>query len=131
MAEWKIIVGSEPRTVKPVGKDTKERDTVYHQIITCDEYGFLIGDYEIVEQDKIAYTSKGELPKSTIEINGIFYESKGDKKFMSDFNGIVDAFIRSWKIPSPNYDITDVKLAIKYFKELIELKNDLLGLKSL
>lgn len=131
MGAWKIIVGKENKTVKPVGKDTKERDTVYYQIVTCDEYGFLVGDYEIVEFDKIEFTSKNELPKSTLEIDGVYYECKSDKKYMSDFNGIINSYITSWKLSTPEYDITDVKLASKHFKELIELKNELLGLKPL
>lgn len=129
MAEWKIILGSEERTVKAVGKDTTERDTTYYQIVTCDEYGFLIGNYEIIEKDKVLFTSKGELPKSTVEINGVYYDSRGEKKFMTDFNGIINVYVRDWKLCKPDYDITDVKLAIKLFGELIELKNELLGLK--
>ena len=128
MAEWKIIIGSEPRTVKPVGKDTQERDTVYHQIITCDQYGFLIGDYEIITEDKVKFTLANKLPANVVEIEGVYYQERTDKKFMEHFNGIIDVYVRNWKQQNPPYDITNIKLAVKYFKELIELKNELLML---
>jgi hypothetical protein len=130
MGQWKILVGSEKRMIKPVGKDTQEREAIYYQIITCDNYGFLVCDYEIIPEEKVRYTSTGGLPINVLEIDGQFYETRTDKKFMTNFNDIIDVYIRNWKQPNPNYDITDVKLAIKYFKELIELKNELLMLKA-
>jgi hypothetical protein len=128
MGQWKIIVGKESKNVTSVA--TKEtRKATYYQIITHDDRCYAVGDYEIIEKDKVRFTSKGELPADVVEIGGKYYSERGEQKFMSDFNGIIDVYIRNWRNARPQYDITDVKLAIKHFKELMALKNELLGLK--
>lgn len=128
MAEWKIILGKENKVLQNP-RTKEEREVTYYQIVSHDGMSFTIGDYEIVERDSFELTAKGELPNSILEIDGVYYHPRGSQKYMSDFNGIVNVYIRDWKIAKPEYDITDVKLAMQYFKELIALKNDLLMLK--
>lgn len=129
MAEWKVIVGKEKKTIKAIGKATESRNVEYYQIITHDGNTFVIGDYEVVDVNNIEMNSKGELPGNIVLIDGIHYEPRGSQKYMTDLNGIINVFIRDWKIAKPEYDITDMKLATQYFKELINIKNEILKLK--
>lgn len=119
MGEWKIIVGKEDRVI--IHPSTKEsRNTTYYQIVTHDGFSYVVGDYEITEDPNA---------RNVVEIDGVLYAGKGSQKYMSDFNGIINVYIREWKIAKPEYDIADMKSACDYFKKLISLKNELLGLK--
>lgn len=126
--DWKIIVGKENKKItNPRTKET--RKTTHYQIVSHDGQTFSIGDYEIIPYEEVKLTTNDGLPNDVLEIGGVYYQAKGSQKYMSDFNGIINVYIRDWKIAKPQYDIIDIKTAIKYFKELIYLKNELLGLK--
>ena len=130
MGEWKIILGNETRELKGM-KGAEGRTATFYQIVTHDGYTFVVSDYEIINQSDISLGDNGEMKLGGIvEIDGIYYKTSGNTtKYMTDFNGIINCYIRDWKIAKPQYDISDMNLAIKYFKELIELKNNLLMLK--
>lgn len=136
MGEWKLILGHEVKELKGF-QGSEPRMAECYQIATRDEYGFLLHEYEKVNYEDL-YDKKNKdgttekVMSNVLIINDEYYRMRGSKedgKFVTDFNRLVDVFIEVYKLPYPSYDITDVKLAIKYFKELIELKNELLMLK--
>jgi hypothetical protein len=125
MGEWKLILGSYEKEVKGFqGKESRQA-TVY-QILTRDSRTFIIYDYEIIEEDKIT-----EKLSNVLEIDGVFYKRHGsEEKYPTNFNDAVDCYIKNWKMSMPSYDIKDVKTAIKFFKELDDLKSELLMLNA-
>ena len=137
MGEWKLILGNEEKEIRGF-KGAESRIATVYYIVTCDTYGFELHEYEKVSYDDL-YEKKnpktGELEKvmsNVLDIDGELYRMRGsreDGKFYSDFNGIVDAYIKNYKLSKPTYDIKTVEDAIIHFKELSELKNELLSLK--
>jgi len=130
MGEWKIILGSYNKELKGF-KGNEGRVATLYQILTRDSRTFILYDYEVVNYDDIREDDKGNKTMSGIlEINGVYYKRYGtEEKYPSTFNDAVNCYITNWVMSNPNYDITDIKTAIKLFGELNELKSELLMLK--
>lgn len=121
MGEWKIILGSYEKDLKGFqGKDGRKA-TIY-QILTRDSRTFIILDYEIIEFEKITEKTSG-----IVEIDGVYYKRFGtEEKYPTNFNDAVDCYIKNWRMSMPSYDIKDMETAIKFFKEMSDLKSELL-----
>jgi len=124
--EWKIILGKEKSVIKAY-QGSEGRTTIKYQILTHAGRSFEIHDYEEV---KATDEGQNETTLSKLlEIQGRYYKRYGKmEKYPTKFNDAIDCYIQGWKHSKPQYDITDVKTAIKFYKELIEIKNELLEL---
>lgn len=131
MGEFKIVLGYDDRELK--GYQGKEGRTArIYQIMTRDSLTFIIGDYEVTtfEDIPLKKDSEDKNMSGIIEVEGQYYKrfGNGNEKYHSDFNRMIDCYIENWKLHIPNYDVVDVKTAIKFYKELKQLKSKLLSL---
>lgn len=124
MGEWKIILGSYEKDIK--GFQGKEgRQATIYQILTRDNRTFMLFDYEVINFEDVTDKTRGVL-----EIDGVYYKRHGaEEKYPTSFNDAIDCYIKNWKMAMPSYDIKDMQTAVKFFKELNELKSELLMLK--